>query len=50
MNHQLDSLFYSKEVIMKIKPKKTEGKADDIELDEQGYKDLPTVGVSSYKL
>ena len=50
-NHQLDHLFSAKEVIMKEKPK---AKKDDSEpeddadfiLDESGYRDLPTVGVS----
>ena len=50
-NHELDHLFSVKEIIMKEKSKKKEGDAeqddeDDENLDEAGYRDLPTVGVS----
>ena len=49
-NHELDDIFSAKEVTMKVKPGK---KKDDVsdeddndELDEEGYKTIPTVGVS----
>ena len=49
-NHELDDIFSAKEVNMKVKPGK---KKDDVsdednndELDEEGYKNIPTVGVS----
>ena len=49
-NHELDDIFSAKEVNMKVKPGK---KKDDVsdeddndELDEEGYKTIPTVGVS----
>ena len=46
MNHQLDDLFISKEVIMKVRPKgDTDDSEDDTEIDEQGYKDQVAVGV-----
>ena len=49
-NHELDYIFSAKEVIMKVKPgKKKEDVSDDDdndELDEAGYRDIPTVGVS----
>ena len=50
-NHELDHLFSVKEIIMKEKSKKkkddTEEEDEDDEiLDEAGYRDLPTVGVS----
>ena len=48
--HELDYIFSAKEVNMKVKPGK---KKDDVsdeddndELDEEGYKTIPTVGVS----
>ena len=43
LNHLLDDLFISKAVAMKVKPKI--GKDSDVELDDQGYKSLHTVGV-----
>ena len=50
-NHHLDHLFSSIEVIMKMKPKKKKDEADsddedNDDLDDSGYKDIPTVGVS----
>ena len=51
-NHKLDHLFSVKEVIMKEKPsKKNDASAADDEsdkLDENGYRDIPTVGVSEF--
>ena len=44
LNHYLDGLFRAKEVMMKVKPKGAT--TEDTEIDECGYKDLPTVGVS----
>ena len=46
LNHHLDDLFISKEVMMKIRPKGDTGESDDdTEIDEQGYKDQLAVGV-----
>ena len=40
LNHQLDDLFTSMEVMMKVRPKGDSGDSDDdTEIDEQGYKD-----------
>ena len=54
-NHLLDPLFSATEVIMKKKPKPmkddSEENVEDDEdevLDEEGYMDLPTIGVSSF--
>lgn len=51
-NHELDHLFSVKEVIMKEKPsKKNDASAANDEsdkLDENGYRDIPTVGVSEF--
>ena len=43
-NHELDHLFSVKKVIMKEKPKKKkdDDEADEDDLDEAGYRDLPT--------
>ena len=41
LNHTFDSLFTSKDIIMKIKPKEK----DEELLDDRGFKDYPTVGV-----
>ena len=47
-NHELDDIFSAKEVNMKVKPgkKKDDVSDEDDELDEEGYKTIPTVGVS----
>ena len=52
MNHKLDNLFYAKEVTMKKKPKPNKKGDDSVfadtqEVDEEGYLDLPAVGVSN---
>ena len=56
-NHLLDPLFSATEVIMKKKPKpKKDDSEENVEdeddedevLDEDGYIDLPTIGVSSF--
>ena len=46
LNHEFDSFFYSKTVVMKVKPKKDQQEESDEEIDEKGYKDYGTVGVS----
>ena len=49
-NHKLDYLFSTRDIVMKEKPKvKKDDKSDDDDdemLDEAGYKNIPTVGVS----
>ena len=49
-NNELDHLFSTREIVMKEKPRKKKGDSvDDDEpddLDDDGYRDLPTVGVS----
>ena len=44
MNHKLDPYFVSKELNMKFKPKT---KSDDVsDIDDQGMKNVPTIGVT----
>ena len=49
-NHELDPLFSVKDIVMKEKPGRkkddTEEEDDKFELDDDGYRDVSTVGVS----
>ena len=50
-NHELDNLFEAREIMMKQKPKSKKDDSvsddeDDETIDDDGYRDLPTVGVS----
>ena len=47
MNHKLEAYFVSKELNMKFKPKT---KSDDVsDIDDQGMKNVPTIGVTDKK-